>query len=184
MPEELPRSVEQSPVTYALTGEGAAFLTDEHRAILQRVATNFAGGRAVELAVVNEAATVEVQPERELEAVPTLREDFLAFAEAQGYTRRQGFAAWNATRFTAIFVKDENPPVVFVDAIDEYRAGDILDLESVHRRLVASKLSRKAWVKAGSHNASPSTVSFLAHLVNERVQPDEPLPVRDMRRRG
>ncbi len=170
-----------------LTGEGVAFLTDEHRELLRQVASVYAGGRAVELTVFRPGGTegsVHEQAENETQPVPATYEDFHTFAAQHGYTDQQAARAYTrivSTQEAIEAVRSHGkyadilrsyPPIRILGKDDQTRARHkIIDLRSVYERFVAADLDTKAWDRA-----SPRAIAFIARLVNEKVEPDEPLP--------
>jgi uncharacterized protein YifE (UPF0438 family) len=198
--EQLP-PIEEPTGMYALTGEGAVFQTDEHRSLLQQVATVFAGGRTVEWTVVNaeveaSAETINANAELEPEPAPVNLKHFLAFAAEHDYTATRAHRAWNtatseARRGRSRMESGSNPnrnqkpglwryhdmtaqlpEVISLSPEDTHTEDEVLDLRTIHARLAESDLHYSAWGLTGRQT---KTVEFLAKLVNHTLQPDEPL---------
>lgn len=181
--EELPA---ETPPALLFTGEGVSFLTDEHRNLLRQIACVFVGGRAVELSVSGDFVSTNASPEQELEPVPATRAEFRAFATEHGYSDMRARKAWNVA--VAAGERPEGssstlPLVEFLDGFDEsviHVSSDerIIDLRSVYDRFVASRMAPIAWGGDLDYSRPNLSIDFLAHIVNEKVQPEEPIRVR------
>lgn len=113
------------------------------------------------------------QAESEPEPIFLTKRDFQVWAADHGYGSRQPIMAFHSLWFTEGGYRAEPdpwPPLRFTDKFGE--AGPAVDLRSVYDRLAATELKNDALVKS-----TPATVSLLAHLVNDLVRPEEPLPL-------
>lgn len=165
-------SIEYQP-SYMFIGENIAF-TDEQREILERTAGEFLGRQVSLVAASCSLAESALEVPEQVQAT---QETYREFAVKHGYTKQMADLTWNMGRFTTHYGAykdspewpDPYPKLRYLDDIT-----DILDLRSAHKRLVASDQSPNAWSK-GTRNK----VRFLAHIVNERVQPEELLYVEE-----
>ncbi|WP_280483903.1 hypothetical protein [Nocardia farcinica] len=164
-----------------LTGEGLARMTPERLQMLREMLGGL--GLTVTLLSGQEIDLPPPSPEEEAEPVLASREDFLAFAREHGYADMRAFRAWRCAAENeagARYGKNDGlPPVRFVGLAPrpEYSTDPdrrTLDLRSVHERLIATQQEPHLW---GYRSKRRGDVRFLAHMVNEVVQPDEPLPL-------
>ncbi|MGW4130206.1 hypothetical protein [Amycolatopsis japonica] len=170
----------QTPQHLLFSGEGVQFLTGKQRELLRQVASNFAGGRAVELSAVT-LGELEASHsiEYEQEPIPVGKADFVAFGEQHGHSPQRPQRAWNQTIDGTIrnhdFYGEQFPQITFVGlAKKPRRSGQpderTLDLRSVYKRLLATECRPEYWYGA------PGDLNFVLHITNEYVRPDEPLP--------
>ncbi|MEU2901122.1 hypothetical protein ACWC4E_33895 [Streptomyces sp. NPDC001273] len=121
----------------------------------------------------------------ENEPVFATRDSFVQFARNHGYTDQRAYKAWMSVIRTAGWQSNRDPewrrpdpfpPITVTDPDSVYethalsRPVDkrIIDLRSIHQRLVASDMNRLAW-----DDLTDAGVAFLARLTNEEVQPDD-----------
>jgi hypothetical protein len=165
------------------------------------------GGLGLALTVQHgEATQSDVAPELDDGPVAITREGFFSFAAQHGYTKARAKWAWSNVAEThwqtetAWLTSEDlvdtpdsiglnlNPhmqryarwPIRWLNEDPNSSWDDrILDLRSVHERLVETSLTNRAW-RGGANGAPQGFMDFLAHMVNEIVKPDEPLPVSSM----
>lgn len=131
---------------------------------------------ALEITPVAELATFRAIAEcheDEPEPVPMTRADFRRFASDHGYEDRRATNSWHYLGCTSsphLRPHDEYSKLRWLGSENWRR--DMVDLRSVQERLLASGLRSTAWYKG-----TPEHVRFLAHMVNEVIKPDEPLPL-------
>jgi hypothetical protein len=151
--------------TLILSGDGVAFLTAEHTALLAKIATAFAGGKAVELSVDIDATVAA----RHLDVQPIWagRDEFRSSATRHGHTAARGYQAYAMLRRTnSQYYRDRDPQPDIVER-DEF-----FDLNTVYSRLRRTFMNPRAWIMP-----TEKSLRFLAHLVNDVVKPDELLDV-------
>ena len=179
------------------TGEGVSALTPEHRELLREVASVLAGGQAVEASVVADTTAIELtelRPEQGQDPISASRDDFRQFAQEHGYTDQRACRTWATIISTAERwyglpgqrFDDPYPRLMFLDPAPrlepvhapELRHGfQVLDLRSVYARLTVPEypMQRRMWGHKWGR-ASVGSLAFLAHIVNEEVRPERPLP--------
>ncbi|MGI8667499.1 MAG: hypothetical protein ACR2N4_15980 [Jatrophihabitans sp.] len=109
-------------------------------------------------------------------AVPISRQDFLAYAERHNLPELRASVTWLMTRWSSGTRDSWIPPdaygaVIRLSPSNEHEHTSVLGLRSMYDRLRASRLDPHAWSRG-----SQLKVEFLATLVNEVLQPDDPLP--------
>lgn len=188
--KEQPASGEEPQLEGLLfTGDVIRSLTPEQLAAIGQTALSF----SVEMKLVHDVeqdlsrmgmkALEKGKTEKDL--APVKRRDFVAFADRYGYPKMRAWKSWNTSvclgeEYPQSFEDDTLPPVqLLVDREDEFgnrtlREHQVVDLRSIYARLKQSRLD------AAYYGAPDTEVEFLAHLCNEVLQPDEPLPIEDI----
>jgi hypothetical protein len=184
----------------ALTGEHRALLRQMASALSGGLVVEMSVTTDL-LSVSHALETVEGWGELAPDAVPATKSDFRDFAAEHRYTDPRATRTWWAIVDTAEWRQprarsyrqhDPLPPIKIIDPeafdpgppnpLDMYpnyflhsRSEEIvMDLRSVHARLAADwPMQRKVW---DSHMTLAS-LGFLAHIVNEKVIPEELLPI-------
>ncbi len=111
-----------------------------------------------------------------LPPVPVNKTDVRRFAGKHGYTMERAGRVWNTLHYTHKHQADEDRrlPAIHYLGFAGQPYGDrnerVIDLRSVHERLVASKRVRGAWWRA-----TKADITFLVHLVNDYMGLGKPL---------
>jgi hypothetical protein len=111
-----------------------------------------------------------------LAPVPVNKTDVRRFAGKHGYTMERAGRVWNTLHYTHKHQagEDRRLPTIHYLGFAGQPYGDrderVIDLRSVHERLVASKCVRGAWWRA-----TKADITFLVHLVNDYMGLDTPL---------
>lgn len=167
----------QGPEGLLFTGDVIRTLTPDQLAVLGDFASRMFG---VEMQPIQNVARdlgqqaisgAELE-EEEPEPVLVTKEDFRRWAAENGYGDRQAVLAYHSLVFTAGSFEAKDDPLPMPSFVNRHKHGEeAVDLRSVHERLVITEMRTDAWIKA-----TANSVSFLARMVNDLVQPDEPLP--------
>jgi len=143
-----------------LYGEGLQSMTPERFDMLSQMV----GGLGLKVTTVGDIETLGVSAEQVEPCIAT-KDEFITFARAQGYTDARARKAWGATTFASMERNAKGlPPTRFTDRGEFREYGNLLDLLSVAERLEASRYTTTGWP-----SATPDTVKFLRHLVDERL---------------
>lgn len=146
------------------------------------------GGLGLHLTVVTDLQSTGIRAEVEPEPIPVAKADFWAFAAEHGYSKQRATLAWSlATRGNLDKYGAHLPLVRFLDGVSDdpdvlvSREDRIVDLRSVHERFVASEGRPLAWGGDHTPDRPNRSIDFLAHLVNEKLRPEEPVAVQRLR---
>jgi hypothetical protein len=162
----------QEPQALLIRGEAVAALIPRLEE-LRQYAAGLAGGLSLEVSILADFESVD-RSEDEPVPVPVTREDFRAFAAANGYSDNRACRAWLVARWSrrGSSVRGiELQPIHYLSKdgkrLEEDEWGHlenerILDLCSVRDRLSATGNADDAW-----QSATKPTISFLADLVQK-----------------
>lgn len=113
--------------------------------------------------------------------VPMTRTDLCNFAAEHRYPANRASSAWKELRWADGLPKDDPyPRIRYIGPPPERNRPATVDLWSVYERLKETDISQLMWGRPLDPEHTDKSAYFLAHVVNEKLLPDEPLEFRNL----
>lgn len=107
---------------------------------------------------------------------PTTRTAVCNFAAAHSYPYNRATSAWKELRWAhELPPEDPYPRIRYIGSPPERNRPVVVDLWSVYERFKESGISQLTWGRPLDTGYDDRSAHFLAHLINERLEPEDPL---------